>query len=1033
MRNDARRTDNVSLLANKSRWQPARRGVRSAAVFRRSLYVLGVALTIVVCGRHVEAAPPSPPVGGSTGGLLVALGRQETEPLQRLAAEGRYLVQIVQFDAKAAERLRKELASTPAYGMISVLYRRPQRLPYAENLVNVVWIGRGTPPSLADEIARVVRPLGEVVCPNDRQWSRALEGAGLRREGAHGEQIRYGKPWPEAMDEWSHPRHAADGNPVSRDRLVGPPKRIRWVAGPWKEVANMVSARGRNYYAGVVARDAFNGLRTWETKLVPSPSRGGFAYGGAGPVPVAGGSWLFAFHRGALQILDGATGKPVHVIPCKGMPLALAFDDGILFAVFRDRISAYQATSGRRLWQTDVEQPRDFVAGDGMVAYVHGDFRRGRPSAIVVRRADDGEVRWEKTGLKWLDDVDRMVYHDGVLAFELSTFNDDGPGNALHLVSIEDGSSIYAAPVLPGMNHRRQARAMFLGEKLLLLHGGKDETKKRQPVKVSSLDIRTGKVESTFSAGLAHCFPPVATPRYVFSGELDLTDLQTGEVVANRITKAACGKDHGWIPANGLVYLAPKHCVCWPMLRGFCALAPARAGGNPADRPVDQLTFPVERGVDPPPPTPAGKDEWPIYRHDPWRSSATETAVAEQPREVWKADVMGRAAPYPPGPIGADWRDNAFVKGPVTPPVVAGGMVYVARSDRHQVVALDERTGKTKWTFTAEGRIDTPPTIEQGLCLFGSKSGSVYALRADNGELVWRKQVAPLDEQIVAYGQVESPWPVPGSVLVVEGTAYFAAGRQSLADGGILVFAVDPRNGETRWVTRLDTVPQKGFYRSSGHEFDNFDLLFQEGPGVAMVRWVFDRKSGKMSIDPWKAFSRLKHGTRSAMVPQGCWSYAPRNQRRAPGHLPKRPLVVFQDNVLVGLSQDRRTLYRRDFDLEGGEAFKTHWITGWEHSNNAKKGKESWRADRLMQKTVWKQPLFDPKDKKQLGVRVDAMIRAGERIVLATSDGELRIYDLKDGTLVSRQKIPAPVWDGLAAAGGALYLTTQDGRVIKFQ
>ncbi len=71
---------------------------------------------------------------------------------------------------------------------------------------------------------------------------------------------------------------------------------------------------------------------------------------------------------------------------------------------------------------------------------------------------------------------------------------------------------------------------------------------------------------------------------------------------------------------------------------------------------------------------------------------------------------------------------------------------------------------------------------------------------------------APMDEKIVAYGGLESPWPVPGSVLVAEGAAYFAAGRQSFADGGILIFKVDPPSGKIHWVQRLDSVPQKGFY-----------------------------------------------------------------------------------------------------------------------------------------------------------------------------------------------------------------------------
>ena len=46
------------------------------------------------------------------------------------------------------------------------------------------------------------------------------------------------------------------------------------------------------------------------------------------------------------------------------------------------------------------------------------------------------------------------------------------------------------------------------------------------------------------------------------------------------------------------------------------------------------------------------------------------------------------------------------------------------------------------------------------------------------------------------FGQLESPWPVHGSVLVDRGTAYFAAGRSSHLDGGLQFFALDALTGE---------------------------------------------------------------------------------------------------------------------------------------------------------------------------------------------------------------------------------------------
>ena len=108
---------------------------------------------------------------------------------------------------------------------------------------------------------------------------------------------------------------------------------------------------------------------------------------------------------------------------------------------------------------------------------------------------------------------------------------------------------------------------------------------------------------------------------------------------------------------------------------------------------------------------------------------------------------------------------------------------------------MDDNTGQTEWTFTADGRIDSPPAYYKGMVLFGSRDGWVYCLRASDGALAWRFKDLP-DKLIGAFGQLESAWPVSGSVLILNDTLYFAAGRCSYLDGGIFVYALNPRTGE---------------------------------------------------------------------------------------------------------------------------------------------------------------------------------------------------------------------------------------------
>ncbi|NQT88736.1 PQQ-binding-like beta-propeller repeat protein, partial [bacterium] len=748
---------------------------------------------------------------GVSGGLCVQVGSADMALAMGLARTGRFLVQAFDDDPKAVAAAQKAIQAEKLYGLATVEHTRTsKKLPYTENLVNVLIVRGKTP---AAEIVRVLCPGGVVLM----KAGGALP-AGFTAVQAEAGWLAGRKPWPAEMDGWTHPRHGADGNAVGKDRLAGPPRRVRWVTGPDREVGTMVSTEGRNFYGAAWARDSFNGLPLWRRDLKPAQKRQGYGYrlNQSWPRPVAAGKLLYAVTAETVVALDGATGKEVRRFPEGGKPFELLHVDGSLVTVDAESVRALDAATGKLRWTHKAQAPRYVVATKQSVFLMENLAERGvKPVALCLDLAS-GKARWKLAEPAWLPKVRRIVAHGDLVAYEVSTLSDTKEGNALHIVSATDGVPMWHRTFVPSMNHMKQARALFVGDTLWVVENRK----------CIALDPRTGKEQQSYPAGLCHCFPPVATVRYVFSGEMELTDLEGGAFDAHRITKSACGRDLGLMPANGLIYVTPKHCVCWPMLRGYAAMAPARPTPLPAATPpVAEKGTAAPAKLDAP-----GDGDWPCYRKDGWRSSCSPAAVPVDLKPVWSADLSQKLD----GPIADEWRENPFTRGPVTPPVAAYGIVCVARPDQHEVIALDPKTGGVRWRFTANGRVDTAPTLHRGLCLFGTRNGWVYCLRADDGQLVWRLRSGPVDERIVAYGQVESPWPVAGSVLVVDDVAYFAAGRQPLADGGIHVCAVVPATGAVRWTQRLDTIPTKNFYGSSGLEYDPFDLLHREGKTVAM-------------------------------------------------------------------------------------------------------------------------------------------------------------------------------------------------------
>ncbi len=476
------------------------------------------------------------------------------------------------------------------------------------------------------------------------------------------------------MDQWTHPWHAADGNTVSADLAVGPPRRIRWIAGPLGEISTMVSAGGRNFYGGVFARDAFNGLRLWDEDLSKSSGQGaGYRVASSAMRPVAAGDRLLAIADGALWALDTTTGKRLQAYPEAGRPTALVHVGDKLVAVVPDGIRALDFPSGRLLWKYEARGARYLVASDQSVFFLHGEPRRGEKCEAICLELVSGKVRWQKSDEPWLPLVRRLVAHKDLVVFEVSTLADTKEGNAIHVASAGDGKVLWSRSFVPSMNHSKQARAMFIGDALWIL----------EHLQCVALDPRTGEVRQEHAAGLCHCFPPVATPRFLFSGEMNLTDLSTGRVDANRITKANCSPDFGWIPANGLIYNSPKHCVCWPMLRGYSALAP-QSPTSRVPQIVDRREFRLEKTGDAPAPEPSSDADWPCYRHDAWRSGATAARLPSQLKMLWSTSLGA----WPEGEIVKDWRDNPFVRGPITAPVAAAGLASrrparCPRSRRH--------------------------------------------------------------------------------------------------------------------------------------------------------------------------------------------------------------------------------------------------------------------------------------------------------------------------------------------------------------
>jgi outer membrane protein assembly factor BamB len=187
--------------------------------------------------------------------------------------------------------------------------------------------------------------------------------------------------------------------------------------------------------------------------------------------------------------------------------------------------------------------------------------------------------------------------------------------------------------------------------------------------------------------------------------------------------------------------------------------------------------------------------------------------------------------------------------------VIANGKAFVSQLENKCITVLDLESGTVLWTKQFPARADASPSITKGLALVGCSDGWVYGLRADTGELVYRLRIAPAERRIVAYGQLESSWPVVGGVLVVGDMAYAIAGRTTEVDGGLYVVAFDTRSGELAWKGRRylnnpGDIGRADHKRAMNEGAGAADVLSSDGKLIAIgtrtdKQACFDAKTGK--------------------------------------------------------------------------------------------------------------------------------------------------------------------------------------------
>jgi len=1001
-------------------------------------------------------------------GLAICVGADDGIGVLRLAADPRFkLVQGLSRDPTVG---RAQLLAQEMLGRVTIIaWKDPKHLPYADDMVDL--LVAEDPALELREAWRVVAPYGSLVVPASQAPSD-LAGVTPQKIGAWAQFV---KPYPADMDEWPQYGHDAAGTWRSRDQRVGPPNALRWIQSPdWTlDVAQprpFVTAKGRTFcyypdYQRLVARNAFNGLLEWEIPLL---------------------------HENTPKNIDvlSTDGERVFVLDDTEHIMALRADTGAVAAhypfssglLYRDKLLAnrgleiYDVVSGKLLWRLD----EHLLPVDNRSIMGGGSWKLGMAPMPVVAEGDHlfyllTDTAAEKEVRLWGYDLAtgkrlwsaKTSGHPEALAcvmdgLILTTVNADRLDPTTNTMLRKRQLRAYAAENgalrwecdSPGLENAH--RIWLMRDGVLWISIAKPDAKGYFATKpfndaVIGIDTKTGSIISKLNDAVgmwdSRCAPLPQVGRWMIAqGATTMYDPVGQELCHNKTMRTTCGT--GVIPANGLFYQQANYCGCQKGVRGNSALA--HESPLPNSR-VESATSRLERG--PAYERPITKsalgvaDTWPCFRADNLRRNAVATEIFGSPQVEWECKLLGRPSQ----------------------PVAVGASVFCAVPDANQVVALNAATGAVRWTFTADARVDSPPTWHDGRLVFGCGDGRVYCLDAEDGALCWRRLVAPAEKQIVDHDRLISAWPVPGSVTVDEqGVIYAAAGHHTDVDGGIFVSALDLTHGDERWRVTVSapaaTIQDGGAFINDVLIFSGDKLAFGNDAAIdiadgKLLLEAFNKTSWKYKpgiISGFLGFLNPLIGELPAKVPM-----YPRIEPRIGGqflskvdyvqHYWQGRLLVIDDTgawrVVSNCSPLGNSKEVEKLSLEYAPTkvdIRSNLIyqisAGWsvELSSENSPVKSAQVRHEETRHDGHNVNMFVRGREGEMAV-VDgapiAMIRAGSRLFLAApkaDQGVLLVVDAATGAIQTQVSLPAkPCFDGMAAARGALYIATERGTLVR--